>query len=337
MRQQVDDAAWWIDRFNLDGLRVDAVPMMPRRVTRLLSAEFRRRFEGLRTRHLLIGETFTGPREWSRLGWYLGIDGLDGQFDFSWMWALREVIAWESAPMWSLLEVWRSGEATWGNAGALMGLFIGNHDVTRFISEAAGDDLSDPWDRPPSQVQNELAFDRLWIATALTFTLPGIPVLYYGDETGLSGANDPDNRRPFWPLAVETPSHLDEIRAQHYHRVAHIGRLRRCLTALTSPEPQVTFLATEEERLSFMRGDQGAEVVVIVQRQADPGQTTLTLPFPYREGRVWVDALSGEMIHEVQSEVDQRMTLLNLPPQSAYSARVLIRDDQRPDCLEIAP
>ena len=337
MRQQVDDAVWWLERFDLDGLRVDAVPMMPRRITRMLSATVHKRFEGLRTRHLLIGETFTGPREWSRLGWYIGRDGLDGQFDFSWMWALREVIAWESAPMWSLLEVWRAGEAAWGGASALMGLFIGNHDVTRFISEAAGDDLSDPWSHPPPQTRDALAFDRLWLATALTFTLPGIPVLYYGDEAGLSGANDPDNRRPFWPLEIDAPEHLPEIRARHYRRVAQLGRVRRCLDALAWPEPEVTFLATDTERLSFMRGASGEEAIVVIQRQASPTETTLALPALAQRDRVWVDALSGEMIHEAINEVDQRFTLLSLPPSPAYSVRVLIRDHQRPDCLEMSP
>ena len=32
---------------------------------------------------------------------------------------------------------------------------------------------------------------------------PSIPVLYYGDESGLAGANDPDNRRPYWPLGAD--------------------------------------------------------------------------------------------------------------------------------------
>ena len=84
------------------------------------------------------------------LSWYLGSDGLDGQFDFAWMWALREVIAWEGAPLWSLIETWRTGEDLWASAAAVMGLFVGNHDVTRFVSEAARSDLSDPWYMPPT-------------------------------------------------------------------------------------------------------------------------------------------------------------------------------------------
>ena len=34
-------------------------------------------------------------------------------------------------------------------------------------------------------------------ASALLFVLPGVPVIYYGDEIGLEGGKDPDNRRPF--------------------------------------------------------------------------------------------------------------------------------------------
>ena len=336
MQRQVDDAIWWLEEFDLDGLRVDAVPMMPRRITRFLSAEVQRRFEGLRARHLLLGETFTGPREWTRIGWYVGPEGLDGQFDFPWMWAMRSVIAWESEPMWSLLEAWRSGEATWGDAGALMGLFVGNHDVTRFISEAAGDDLSDPWESPPPQTEDQVAFDRLWLAMTLTFTLPGIPVLYYGDEVGLSGANDPDNRRPLWPLGVDAPDTLSPLRASHYERVARLGRLRACLPALSEPDTQVTFLATDDERLSFARGRQGEEVVVVAQRQAEPMSTVLTLDTPPRD-ELWVDALSGEVLNEEVSVRDPRFAQLTLPPQSAYSVRVLTRVNGRHDCLELTP
>ena len=86
-----------------------------------------------------------------------------------------------------------------------------------------------------------------------------------------------------------------------------------------------------------MRGPLGSEVVVVIQRQASSTQTILTLPFPYQEGRMWVDALSGEMIHEMMSKVDQRVTMLTLPPLPAYSVHILIPHDQWPDCLEMSP
>ena len=31
--------------------------------------------------------------------------------------------------------------------------------------------------------------------TAFITTIPGIPIVYYGDEIGLVGAGDPDNRK----------------------------------------------------------------------------------------------------------------------------------------------
>lgn len=39
--------------------------------------------------------------------------------------------------------------------------------------------------------------DLVKLAFALMFMLPGTPTIYYGDEAGLSGLEDPDNRRPF--------------------------------------------------------------------------------------------------------------------------------------------
>src|SRR4029077_13998170 len=57
--------------------------------------------------------------------------------------------------------------------------FFGNHDVARFAS-AKGSSAA-----------------RLKLAFALTLTLRGIPELYYGDEIGMLGGGDPDNRRDF--------------------------------------------------------------------------------------------------------------------------------------------
>jgi len=40
-----------------------------------------------------------------------------------------------------------------------------------------------------------VGYRKLAMLHALNFTLPGVPVIYYGDEIGMPGANDPDNRR----------------------------------------------------------------------------------------------------------------------------------------------
>jgi glycosidase len=43
---------------------------------------------------------------------------------------------------------------------------------------------------------NNLApFERMALGFTLILTTPGAPLIYYGDEVGMAGAGDPDNRR----------------------------------------------------------------------------------------------------------------------------------------------
>ncbi len=61
---------------------------------------------------------------------------------------------------------------------ALMNL-LDSHDTARFLYDAGGDKA------------------RLRLAYLFLMTYPGAPTIYYGDEVGLTGANDPDNRRTY--------------------------------------------------------------------------------------------------------------------------------------------
>ncbi|MEP3970165.1 MAG: alpha-amylase family glycosyl hydrolase, partial [Nonlabens sp.] len=82
----------------------------------------------------------------------------------------------------------------------LMGNISGNQDRARFISYASGDVKFDEdakkagWTRE-IVMSDSTAFDRLGMLQAFNMTMPGVPVIYYGDEYGSIGANDPDNRR----------------------------------------------------------------------------------------------------------------------------------------------
>lgn len=80
---------------------------------------------------------------------------------------------------------------------------IGSHDTIR-IKTALHENLQ----------KVKIAFD-------LMFALPGVPCIYYGDEAGLSGQEDPDNRRPYpWGEANEElivyVKALTEKRSQYY-------------------------------------------------------------------------------------------------------------------------
>src|SRR6185312_14134290 len=107
-------------------------------------------------------------------------------------------------------------------------LFADNHDVPRFATELAG-------------LPDDEARARLLSAYALIFTLPGIPQLYYGDELGMLGGADPDNRRdlPSWafdPIA-RAHAHPGEALAGSdviFARVQRLAQLRTTVRALAT-------------------------------------------------------------------------------------------------------
>ena len=96
-RVGIDDALFWSDRFDLDGLRIDAVPMMPRSATRRM-AHAVRAADARPGASFVIGEIFTGPGPggFDAIRRFLGArawEGLDAAFDFPLMWAMRGALA----------------------------------------------------------------------------------------------------------------------------------------------------------------------------------------------------------------------------------------------------
>src|SRR5262249_55472564 len=76
MHAAVDDTLFWMSRFDADGVRIDAVPMMPRMTTRRILRGMR---DALAPRGALfsVGEVFTGPGGVDAIRYYMGKDGLD--------------------------------------------------------------------------------------------------------------------------------------------------------------------------------------------------------------------------------------------------------------------
>ena len=82
-----------------------------------------------------------------------------------------------------------------------MGNITGNHDKPRFISLAGGDmslwcpdDKAEGWHREVVVGDMDRGHAGLQLLKAIITTVPGVPCIYQGDEYGVPGANDPDNR-----------------------------------------------------------------------------------------------------------------------------------------------
>lgn len=196
----VDSALFWLKNFEFDGFRHDATKHIPENFTRLLTKKIRSEISTKRGKNTYqIGETYGDPELISA---YVGSGLLDAQFDFNLYDRMVDVFAFGDAMDKLVNEQNRSLE-TYGYHH-LMGNITGNQDRTRFISFADETiDRSTDWMelkrighlRDLSHNGNK-GFERFAMFYAYQMTAPGIPVIYYGDEFGMTGGNDPGNRNP---------------------------------------------------------------------------------------------------------------------------------------------
>jgi glycosidase len=95
---------------------------------------------------------------------------------------------------------------------------IDSHDTTRALWTLSPGAENDPAGKAAGVADGKR---RLRLASLVQYTLPGMPTVYYGDEVGVTGSDDPDNRRTYpWPQQGGLP---DTALQAHY---AALGQLR---------------------------------------------------------------------------------------------------------------
>ncbi len=190
-----DSALHWVRNFDFDGFRHDACKHIPLNYWRMLTHKMK---SSMPDRQLWqIGETY-GDVE--LIGSYVKTGMIDSQFDFNLYHTSRDVIVDEARSMRDIVAVVEESEAAYGSHHT-MGNITGNHDKPRFITLAGGDmplgwydDKAPGWHREIVVGDMYKGHSGLQLLKAIISTVPGVPCIYQGDEYGVPGANDPDNR-----------------------------------------------------------------------------------------------------------------------------------------------
>lgn len=242
----------WLGR-GIDGWRMD-VPY------EIETSFWRRLRQAVRARY---PEAYLVAEEWRDPWPFLQGDTFDGTmhyrlrdllFDFF----LKNALAADSfARALTLLRERLPEGSQWG-----MLTLLGSHDTPRVLTECGGDR------------------EAVQLLFAFLLTYPGAPMLYYGDENGMEGGNDPDCRRP---MVWEPERWKPEIRAA----VRQLLALRRAHPVLRRGAFEVAY--AEDRVFAFYRVLGGERALVVLNNTRVPRE--LALPVSFTEGTRLIEAL----------------------------------------------
>ncbi len=219
VRYLIQNTLWWLGMTGFDGIREDTLPYVPRRFWREWMTAIKREYPDVK----IVGEVFDADP--GLVAFFEGgrerFDGIDSRidtlFDFPLCYPIRRAFAERKALR--EIPVMLAHDYLYVDPTTLV-TFLGNHDMARFMNE------------PGAGVAG------MQDAFTLLMTSRGTPMIYYGDEIGMHGGPDPDNRRDFpggWPgdprNAFDAAGRTPEEQAV-FERVRKAARLRAELEPL---------------------------------------------------------------------------------------------------------
>ena len=172
--------------------------------------------------------------------------------------------------------------------------FLGTHDTPRVLSLLGeGQAPAEKAERAVYRLNPEeerLGKERWKLASALLYAFPGSPMLFYGDEAGLQGLEDPFCRGGY-PWGQEDGDLLAWFRL--------LGRVRKRPSLRRG---DLTWLHAQGPLLAFRRQAEGETTAAAFN--AGDADETLTLPW---EGREALDLLTGQRFAAWEGRITLRL------------------------------
>ena len=152
---------------------------------------------------------------------------------------------------------------------AMMNL-VSSHDTSRVLSflDGIGDDREDKTINgafPRYETTSDLAKQRQYLVAFMQFTYAGAPTIYYGDEIGMVGADDPDDRRAF-----EWGKGNKELVTWY----ATLAQIRNSYAALRTGTVE-PFETGCDNVMSYVRGDDTDRMIVLSNNSSDEQEITI--------------------------------------------------------------
>jgi glycosidase len=262
----------WVTEFGVDGLRLDHVPG----VDPSFWVRLRRGLREVRPDIFLLGEVFGDD---AALAAYRG--RLDGVVDFGLARLLRRTFAEAAMGLSEFDRELRRHERSL--AGLVQATILDNHDMNRFLWLAGGDKA------------------KLRLAATALLTLPGLPILYYGTEVGLSQRRDGVYENAEARLPMLWGDDQDSALLAHFQT---LGRIRRESLALRHGSRDTLIADREVYAYRRMAGDDS--VVVVLNRSEGPQRRRL------KAGPgTWIDRMNLATVRRDGSDLE-----VVVPPQA---------------------
>ncbi|MCI2047674.1 MAG: glycoside hydrolase family 13 protein [Faecalibacterium sp.] len=258
-RYFVDVGKYWIRTFGVDGWRLDVADEVPTSFWEQFVGEIRAEFPNV----MFLGET------WGDAGRLIRGNRLDCAMNYLFRDAVTDWIAYGTIDAVGFDHRINAMMALYPYE-AMLRMYnpLDSHDTARFLFECG--------EKP----------DKMALAIALQMTLPGCPAIFYGDEVGISGANDPLCRQ-----AMEWDEKRQNHRLLDWYK--ELIALRRRSPSLCHGAYRTCLCSSAADTFAFLRESETEYTEVVLNASAK--NVCITLPMP--ESGTWTDPFAQSGIH----------------------------------------
>ncbi len=291
LEASTDNAVWWLKQSGADGYRHDAVKHVPNEFWRELMRKLNAEVKPERNLPIYqIGETFGS---YELISSYVNNGQLHSQFNFNLYDVALPSFIREDGTFEALDKEMKRTFDVYGSLH-LMGNIMDSHDKNRFMAFADGDlDASEwsaievGWNNPP-KVDNPENYKKLILYMTYMNTIPGLPVIYYGSEFGMTGASDPDNRR-----MMRFDDELTKWEKETLEEVRKVINIRKEHSALRYGDFYT--LQADQDIYAYVRSDMNERLLVILNKNKDSKLVPLELPQQF-SAKTLTDIIDGRTI-----------------------------------------